>query len=101
MRFSPSFLSAPTRAVAVSGFLARGTIRQAIVCAERLATELRTVDGLFGSFPLNEKNEVQRAHTVDQRARVLADWLEVQAACDYKKRRTRSVLFSTALPLTC
>jgi hypothetical protein len=53
------------------------------VRAERLTTELiRTVDGLFASFPLNEENKAQRARAVDQRARVLAEWLEAQAARD-------------------
>jgi hypothetical protein len=48
-----------------------------------LTTELiRTVDGLFASFPLNEENKAQRARAVDQRARVLAEWLEAQAARD-------------------
>ncbi|MEH2540691.1 MULTISPECIES: hypothetical protein [unclassified Bradyrhizobium] len=71
------------RAVAVFGFLARDTVRQAIVRAERLTTELiRTVDGLFASFPLNEENKAQRARAVDQRARVVAEWLEAQAARD-------------------
>ena len=54
------------RAVAVFGFLACDTVRQAIVRAERLTAELiRTVDGLFASFPLNEENKAQRARTVD------------------------------------
>jgi len=71
------------RAVAVFGFLARDTVRQAIVRAERLTTELiRTVDGLFARFPLNEENKAQRARAVDQRARVLAEWLDAQAARD-------------------
>ena len=71
------------RAVAVFGFLARDSVRQAIVRAERLTTELiRTVDGLFASFPLNEENKAQSARAVDQRARVLAEWLEAQAARD-------------------
>jgi hypothetical protein len=71
------------RAVAVFGFLARDTVRQAIVRAERLTTELiRTVDGLLASFPLNEENKAQRARAVDQRARLLAEWLEGQAARD-------------------
>jgi hypothetical protein len=40
------------RAVAVFGFLARDTVRQAIVHAERLTTELiRTVDEPFARFP--------------------------------------------------
>ena len=53
------------RAVAVFGFLARDSVRQAIVRAERLTTELiRTVDGLFASFPLNEENKAQRARAV-------------------------------------
>ena len=71
------------RAVAVFGFLARDTVRQAIVRAERLMAELiRTVDGLFARFPLNEENKAQRARAVDQRARVLAQWLDAQAARD-------------------
>ena len=71
------------RAVAVFGFLARDTARQAIVRAERLTTELiRTVDGLFASFPLSEENKAQRARAVDQRAHVLAEWLKAQAARD-------------------
>jgi hypothetical protein len=44
------------RAVAVFGFLARDTARQAIVRAERLTVELtRTVDRLFATFPLDER----------------------------------------------
>jgi hypothetical protein len=71
------------RAVAVFGFLARDTVRQAIVRAERLMAELiRTVDGLFARFPLSEENKAQRARAVDQRARVLAQWLDAQAARD-------------------
>jgi len=71
------------RAVAVFGFLARDTVRQAIVRAERLTTELiRTVDGLFASFPLNEENNAQRTRAVNQRAHVLAEWLDAQTASD-------------------
>ena len=71
------------RSVAVFGFLARDTVRQAIVRAERLMAELiRTVDGLFAHLPLNEENKAQRARAVDQRARVLAQWLDTQAARD-------------------
>jgi hypothetical protein len=71
------------RAVAVFGFLARDTIRHAIVRAERLSTELiRNVDKLFASFPLDEENKAQRARAVDQRKRVLAEWLDAQAARD-------------------
>jgi hypothetical protein len=71
------------RAVAVFGFLARDTIRQAIVRAERLGNELiRNVDILFASFPLDEENKVQRARAVDQRKRVLAERLDAQAARD-------------------
>ena len=71
------------RSVAVFGFLARDTVRQAIVRAERLMAELiRTVDGLFAHLPLNEENKAQRARAVDQRARVLAQWLDAQAARD-------------------
>jgi hypothetical protein len=74
-------LGATARAVAVFGFLARDTVRQAIVRAEQLTTELtRTVDELFARFPLNEENKAQRARAVDQRARVLAEWLYAQAA---------------------
>lgn len=71
------------RSVAVFGFLARDTIRQAIVRAERLSNELiRNVDILFASFPLDEENKVQRARAVDQRKRVLAEWLDARAARD-------------------
>jgi hypothetical protein len=71
------------RAVAVFGFLARNTVRQAIVRAERLTTELiRTIDRRFAPFPLDEENKAQRARAVDQRARVLAEWLDAQAARD-------------------
>jgi hypothetical protein len=71
------------RAVAVFGFLARDTVRQAIVRGERLTTELiRTIDRLFAPFPLDEENKAQRARAVDQRARVLAEWLDAQAARD-------------------
>jgi hypothetical protein len=71
------------RAVAVFGFLARDTVRQAIVRGERLTTELiRTIDMLFAPFPLDEQNKAQRARAVDQRARVLAEWLDAQAARD-------------------
>ncbi|ANW00235.1 hypothetical protein LMTR13_08685 [Bradyrhizobium icense] len=54
------------RAVAVFGFLARDSVRQVIVRAERLTTEL-----LFASFPLNEENKAQRARAVDHRAHLL------------------------------
>jgi hypothetical protein len=58
------------RAIAVFGFLARDTVRQAIVRAERLTTELiRNVDKLFAPFPLDEESNALRARTVDQRAR--------------------------------
>ena len=71
------------RTVAVFGFLARDTVRQAIVRGERLTTELiRTIDRLFAPFPLDEENKAQRARAVDQRARVLAEWLDGQAARD-------------------
>jgi hypothetical protein len=71
------------RAVAVFGFLARDTVRQAIVRAERLTTELiRSLDGLFARFPLNDENKAQRARALDQRARVLAEWVGAQAARD-------------------
>jgi hypothetical protein len=71
------------RAVAVFGLLARDTVRQAIVRAERLMAELiRTVDGLFARFPLDEENKARLARAVDQRARALAEWLDVQAARD-------------------
>ena len=69
------------RSVAVFGFLARDTIRQAIVRAERLSTELiGSVDQLFAPFPLDEENMAQRARAVDQRKRVLAEWLSARAA---------------------
>jgi len=71
------------RAVAVFGFLARDTVRQAIVRAERLTAELtRTVDRLFAPFPLDEEKRAQRARAVDKRARALAQWLDEQAARD-------------------
>jgi hypothetical protein len=71
------------RAIAVFGFLARDTVRQAIVRAERLMAELiRTVDGLFARFPLDEEKKARRARALDQRARVLAEWLDAQAARD-------------------
>ena len=71
------------RAIAVFGFLARDSVRQAIVRAERLTTELiRTVDGLFAPFALDEENKARRARAVDQRVRVLAEWLDAQSACD-------------------
>jgi len=71
------------RAVAVFGFLARDTMRQAIVRAERLTTELiSTVDRLFAPFPLDEENKARRARAVDQRARVLGEWLDAQASRD-------------------
>ncbi|WOH52144.1 MULTISPECIES: hypothetical protein [unclassified Bradyrhizobium] len=58
-------------------------MRQAIVRAERLTTELiRTVDRLFAPFPLDEENKAQRARAVDQRKRVLTEWLNAQAARD-------------------
>jgi hypothetical protein len=71
------------RAIAVFGFLARDTVRQAIVRAERLTTELiRTVDRLFAPFPLDEENKARRARAVDQRARVLMEWLDARAVRD-------------------
>ncbi|WP_334356349.1 MULTISPECIES: hypothetical protein [unclassified Bradyrhizobium] len=48
-----------------------------------MTTELiRAVDGLFAPFSLDEENKAQRARAVDQRARVLAEWLDAQAARD-------------------
>ncbi|QQO23461.1 hypothetical protein JJB98_27760 [Bradyrhizobium diazoefficiens] len=77
------------RAVAVFGFLARDTVRQAIVRAERLTAELtRIVEGLFAPFPLDEGNKAQRARAVDQRARVLAEWLDARATRDSKSDDT-------------
>ncbi|WP_426419747.1 hypothetical protein [Bradyrhizobium genosp. A] len=71
------------RAVAVFGFLARDTVRQAIVRAEQLSAELiRNVDKLFAAFSLDEQNKAQRARAVDQRKRVLAEWLNAQATRD-------------------
>jgi hypothetical protein len=37
-----------------------------------MAELIRTVDGLFARFPLDEENKARRARAVDQRARVLA-----------------------------
>jgi hypothetical protein len=72
-----------TRAVAVFGFLARDTARQAVVRAELLISELmRAADQLFAPFPLDEGNKARRTRAVDQRARVLAEWLDAQAARD-------------------
>jgi hypothetical protein len=71
------------RAIAVFGFLARDTVRQAIVRAERLTTELiRSLYRLFARFPLNDENKAQRARALDQRARALAEWLGAQASRD-------------------
>lgn len=71
------------RAVAIFGFLTRDTIRQAIVRAERLSSELiGNVDKLFAAFPLDEENKAQRARAIDQRKRALAEWLDAQAARD-------------------
>ncbi|WP_338821810.1 hypothetical protein [Bradyrhizobium septentrionale] len=71
------------RAVAVFGFLARDSVRQAIVRAERLITELNgTVEALFTRFPLDEENKALRARSVDQRARALSEWLDAQSARD-------------------
>jgi len=71
------------RAVAVFGFLARDTVRQAIVRAERLMAELiRTVDGLLARFPLDEEKKARRARALDQRARLLAEWLDEHTARD-------------------
>ena len=83
MTRAPIAIGCRPRAVAVLGFLARDTVRQAIVRAERLTTELiRTIDRLFALFPLDEENKAQRARAVDQRARMLAESLDAQAARD-------------------
>lgn len=42
----------------------------------------RTVDGLFARFLLDEENKARRARAIDQRARALVEWLDVQAARD-------------------
>jgi hypothetical protein len=48
-----------------------------------LATELiRTAGALFAPFALAEDNKGLRARAVDQRARVLTEWLDTQAARD-------------------
>jgi hypothetical protein len=77
------------RAVATFGFLARDNARQAIVQAERLNAELiKNVDRLFASFPLDEENKAQRARSVDQRKRALAEWLDAQTARDSNGHET-------------
>lgn len=59
------------------------------VRGERLTAELtRIVEGLFAPFPLDEGNKAQRARAVDQRARVLAEWLDAQAMRDSKSDDT-------------
>lgn len=78
-----------SRAIAVFGFLARDTVRQAVVRAERLNTDLmRNVDRLFAAFPLDEEKKAQRARAVDQRKRMLAEWLHAQAARDSNNDET-------------
>jgi hypothetical protein len=48
-----------------------------------LTTELiKTVDGLFAPFPLDEENKTQRARAIGRRARALGEWLDAQAAGD-------------------
>jgi hypothetical protein len=47
----------------------------------------RIVEGLFAPFPLDEGNKAQRARAVDQRARVLAEWLDAQATRDCNSDR--------------
>lgn len=50
---------------------------------ERLNAELiKTIDGRFAPFPVDEENKAQRARAVDQRKPVLAEWLDAQAAHD-------------------
>jgi hypothetical protein len=67
----------------VFGFLTRDTVRQAIVRAERLMSDLiRTVDELFAGFPLDEEKKAQRARALDQRAGLLAQWLDLRASRD-------------------
>jgi len=91
------------RNIAVFGFLARDTVRQAIVRAERLTTELiRTVDALLAPFPLDEENKARRARAVDQHARVLAEWLDAQAARDSNGDcAIPASCYSIALAATC
>ncbi len=91
------------RNIAVFGFLARDTVRQAIVRAERLTTELiRNVDKLFAPFPLDEESKAQRARAVDQHARVLAEWLDAQAARDSNGDcAIPASCYSIALAATC
>lgn len=72
-------------------FRACDNARQAIVRAERLKGELiKNVDKLFASFPLDEENKAQRARTVDQRKRALAEWLDAQTARDSTGHSYRS-----------
>jgi len=91
------------RNIAVFGFLARDTVRQAIVRAERLTTELiRTVDALLAPFPLDEENKARRARAVDQHTRVLAEWLDAQAARDSNGDcAIPASCYSIALAATC
>ena len=91
------------RNIAAFGFLARDTVRQAIVRAERLTTELiRTVDALLAPFPLDEENKARRARAVDQHARVLAEWLDAQAARDSNGDcAIPASCYSIALAATC
>jgi hypothetical protein len=57
--------------------------RQAIVRAERLNAELiEMIDRLFVPFPLDQDNKAQHARAVDQRKRVLAEWLDAQISRD-------------------
>jgi hypothetical protein len=43
---------------------------------------IRTVDELFAGFPLDEEKKAQRARALDQRAGLLAQWLDLRASRD-------------------
>jgi hypothetical protein len=68
------------RAVAVFGFLARDTVRQAI--RPRGATDHRTDQSCSHVFRSMKTKRRRVPRAVDQRARVLAEWLDAQAAQD-------------------
>ena len=65
-----------------------------------MAELIRTVNGLFARFPLDEENKARRARAIDQRARVLAQWLDAHAARDsngdeaaWRLKPCRSIMF--------
>jgi hypothetical protein len=77
--FTPS--CGVSRAVTVFGFSHRILSGKQLCARSALSTEsIGSVNKLFAPFPLDEENKARRARAVDQRKRILAEWLSAQAA---------------------